>query len=110
MFSTLEQARKIIEQKDRQNEDLLRRVYGRRSEKLHPGQLMLDPLMMEALNQPDVSSTPLAEVPEAVPHKKTKKRNRPHPGRIPIPEHLGGCKSCSISPKRRRSARTPEIP
>jgi len=111
MFSTLEQAQTIIEQKDlqiqefskqltsahrqitilqNQVEELLRRVYGRRSEKLHPDQLMLDPLIMEAMNQPEVSSTPLVEMPETVtpPAKKAKKAKRRHPGRIPIPEHL----------------------
>ena len=109
MFSTREQAQRIIEQQALQNqelvkqltsaqrqitmlqhqvEDLLRRVYGRRSEKLHPDQLMLDPLIMEALTQPEVSPTPLVEVPETPPPKKAKKATRRHPGRIPIPEHL----------------------
>ena len=109
MVSTLEQAQRIIEQQALQNqelvtqltsaqrqiamlqhqvEELLRRVYGRRSEKLHPDQLMLDPLMMEALTQPEVSPTPLVEVPETPSPKKAKKARRRHPGRIPIPEHL----------------------
>jgi len=111
MFSTLEEAQEIIEQKDQQIaefskqlastqrelamlrnqvEDLLRRVYGRRSEKIHPDQLMFEPLVKEAMNQPEVDSTPLAELPEASspPPKKARKKNRRHPGRIPIPEHL----------------------
>ena len=111
MISTLEQAQTVIEQQALQNqelvkqltsaqrkitmlqnqvEELLRRVYGRRSEKLHPDQLMLDPLIMEAINQPEGSSTPLVEMPETVtpPAKKIKKAKRRHPGRIPIPEHL----------------------
>jgi transposase len=35
-----------------QVEQLLRRVYGRKSERLDPNQLMLDPLILEAINQP----------------------------------------------------------
>jgi transposase len=111
MFSTLEQAQRIIEQKDlqiqefskqltsahrqisllqNQVEDLIRRVYGRKSEKLHPDQLMLDPLIMEAFEEPHAPCEPLAEVPEPVTPsaKKAKKAKRRHPGRIPIPEHL----------------------
>jgi transposase len=111
MISSLEQAQTIIEQQALQNqelvkqltsahrkismlqnqvEELLRRVYGPRSEKLHPDQLMLDPLIIEAINQPEISSTPLAEMRETVtpPPKKIKKAKRRHPGRIPIPEHL----------------------
>jgi transposase len=109
MLSTLEEAQRIIEQKDlqieeftkqlasahrqltmlqHQVEDLLRRLYGRRSEKLHPDQLMLDPLIMAAFNQPDLPLTPLAEIPDTPPPKKARKSKRLHPGRIPIPEHL----------------------
>ena len=111
MISTLEQAQSIIEQQALQNqelvkqltsahrqitmlrnqiEELLRRVYGRRSEKLHPDQLMFDPLIMEAINQPEVSPTALVEMPEKLtpPTKNIKKAKGRHPGRIPIPEHL----------------------
>lgn len=73
-----------------QVDQLLRRVYGRKSERLDPNQLMLHPLMLEAL-------TENAEEPEVVPEvpsintaekKKARRDARRHPGRIPIPEHL----------------------
>ncbi len=72
-----------------QVEQLLRRVYGRRSEKLDPNQLMFDGLILDALNQP----VPQPEVPERPVEEKKQSRksrtvNRRHPGRIPIPEHL----------------------
>jgi transposase len=73
-----------------QVEQLLRRVYGRRSEKLDPKQLMFDNLVMEALEQPEVSPQPLVEPPVAPEpsRKRVAKQKRRHPGRLPIPEHL----------------------
>lgn len=73
MIDSLKKANTLIEQKDLQIEELnkklhstqlsqkmlqhqvdqlLRRVYGRRSEKLDPNQLMFDDLIMESLDQP----------------------------------------------------------
>ena len=71
-----------------QVEQLLRRVYGRRSEKLDPNQLMFDNLILEALEQPvpQVSQEPPVE--EKTERKKPRTVKRRHPGRIPIPEHL----------------------
>jgi len=104
MVASLEQAQQLIDQKDQQIteltkllastqhqlkvlqnqvEQLLRRVYGRRSEKLDPNQLMFDNLILEAAEQP-VDETP----PEPDPPKPRKKAKRNHPGRIPIPGHL----------------------
>jgi transposase len=73
-----------------QVEQLLKRLYGRRSEKLDPNQLMFDPLILEALNQPETDSKLLCELPvDAKPApQKSNKTSRRHPGRIPIPEHL----------------------
>jgi transposase len=108
MVASLEQAQQIIDQKDQQIaeltkllssnqhqlkilqnqvEQLLRRIYGRRSEKLDPNQLMFDNLILEAANQPEkpVEESPPEEPPPPKPHKRGK---RNHPGRIPIPEHL----------------------
>ena len=108
MVASLEQAQQIIDQKDQQIaeltkllssnqhqlkilqnqvEQLLRRIYGRRSEKLDPNQLMFDNLILEAANQPGkpVEENPPEEPPPPKPHKRGK---RNHPGRIPIPEHL----------------------
>jgi transposase len=73
-----------------QVDQLLRRVYGRRSEKMDPNQLMFDNLLLESLEQPDIPIKPLAELPSGAEPEKKKpvKTKRNHPGRIPIPEHL----------------------
>jgi transposase len=109
MIASLKQATSLIEQKQLQIEELtkklhatarkmtmlqhqveqlLRRLYGRRSEKLDPNQLMFDPLILEALDQP--LPPPPAEllVEEKAERKKPRTVKRRHPGRIPIPEHL----------------------
>jgi transposase len=72
-----------------QVEQLLRRIYGRRSEKMHPDQLMFDSMVMEGIEQ-DAVPEPLVELPEqtAPQKKKSKADKRKHPGRVPIPEHL----------------------
>jgi transposase len=112
MFASLAQANEYIEQQklqiqeltkklqstqrslkmlQNQVEQLLRRLYGRKSEKRDPNQLMFDSLMLEALNQPEEGSpAPVAEVPPATSttEKKARRKKRRHPGRIPIPEHL----------------------
>ncbi len=112
MIASLEDAIKIIEKKDlqieelskklhslqlslnmlqNQNEQLLRRIYGRRSEKIHPGQQAFD-MMVPFLeqNQPPEPPEPLGEisVSKEAPKKKASKAKRRHPGRVPIPEHL----------------------
>jgi transposase len=73
-----------------QVDQLLRRVYGRRSEKLHPDQLMFDNLVLEAVEQSVAPLEPLGELPAAAQPKKKRpvKTKRNHPGRLPIPEHL----------------------
>ena len=109
MIASLAQAQEIIDQKDEhitqltnqlasarhqlttlqhQVEQLLRRVYGRRSEKLDPNQLMFENMILEAAEQAE--SQPVVEPapePEPAPRRtRTGKKN--HPGRVPIPEHL----------------------
>jgi transposase len=71
-----------------QVEQLLRRVYGRRSERLDPNQLMLDPLILETTHQPASSTEPIAPLLAKAERKTPLKPKRNHPGRIPIPEHL----------------------
>lgn len=71
-----------------QVEQLLRRVYGRRSEKLDPNQLMFDELIMEVMDQPSPQVVPELPVEEKPERKKPRTLKRRHPGRIPIPEHL----------------------
>jgi len=67
-----------------QVEQLLRRIYGRRSEKMDPNQLMFESLVLEAIQQPIPAPEPLHVEPPR-PAVRTK---RNHPGRIPIPDHL----------------------
>jgi transposase len=84
----LQSAQRNITMLQNQVEQLLRRVYGRRSEKLDPNQLMFDELILEAIEQP--VSRPLSEPPVAEESKikRPGTKKRLHPGRIPIPEHL----------------------
>jgi transposase len=86
----LHSAQRNITMLQHQVDQLLRRVYGRRSEKLDPKQLMFDPLLLEALQQHEQESPLPVELPAAPSstEKKSRKTARRHPGRIPIPEHL----------------------
>jgi len=70
-----------------QMEQMIRRLYGRKSEQLNPNQMMFDSIILESLEQNAQQTPPAAEiqvVPEVV---KTRKASRHH-GRVPIPEHL----------------------
>ena len=69
-----------------QVEQLLRRIYGQRSEKMHPDQLMFESLMLESLQQP--APEPLAPLETETPKPAPVRTQRNHPGRIPIPDHL----------------------
>ena len=109
MFTSLTEANAALEKKDlqiqqlakklkstqlsmkmlqHQVEQLLRRVYGRRSEKLDPNQLMFDDLILQALDQPVPQPPPELPIEEETERKKPRTVKRRHPGRIPIPEHL----------------------
>lgn len=109
MFTSLAKANEHIEQKElqiqeltrqlqsnqrslkmlqHQVEQLLRRVYGRRSEKLDPNQLMFDDLVLDSFNQPTPQVPPQLPGQEKAKQKKPRTVKRRHPGRIPIPEHL----------------------
>ena len=109
MLTTLSQATDLLEQRQLQIEELtkklrsselkvsmlqhqveqlLRRVYGRKSERLDPNQLMLDPLILQAINEPPPKIEPLAQLPDEPQKKPPVKTKRNHPGRIPIPDHL----------------------
>jgi transposase len=66
-----------------QVEQLLRRIYGRRSEKMDPNQLLFESLVLESIQHP----APEPPAPVASP-KSAVRTQRKHPGRIPIPDHL----------------------
>jgi transposase len=89
LIKKLHSAQQNISMLQHQMEQLLRRIYGRRSERLDPNQLMFDNLVLDALEQPAPSlvavEPPVAQEPKVKQNQSTK---RQHPGRIPIPEHL----------------------
>jgi len=85
----LHSAQKNISMLQHQLEQLLRRVYGRRSERLDPNQLMFDHLVLDAIEQPASTPVPVdLPVPQEPKAKQNHTQKRQHPGRIPIPEHL----------------------
>jgi len=68
-----------------QMEQMIRRLYGRKSEKLNPNQMMFDSIVLESLNHDrQVPQEPPAVVEPKVVHRKPSR----HHGRVPIPEHL----------------------
>lgn len=89
LVSKLESTQRQLTTLQHQIEQMLRRLYGRKSEKISPNQLMLDPIMFEGLN-PTQGEEPPPEV-SALPDQqvvvKTRKSSQ-HQGRVPIPEHL----------------------
>lgn len=85
----LHSAQQNISMLQHQLEQLLRRVYGRRSERLDPNQLMFDHLVLDAIEQPEASPVPVdLPMPQEAKAKQKHAQKRQHPGRIPIPEHL----------------------
>lgn len=105
MIQTLAQAQELLAQKDaqieqlaaklastrrqlitlqHQIEQLLKRLYGRKSEKIDPNQLMFDSIILDSVNQ-SAAIPQKIEAPVVIskPHKE-----RSSHGRIPIPEHL----------------------
>jgi transposase len=81
-------AQQNISMLQHQMEQLLRRIYGRRSERLDPNQLMFDHLVLDAIEQPAPSPVPVDLTVVQEPKKPHHTAKRQHPGRIPIPEHL----------------------
>lgn len=84
----------VIEDKDQtirtqQNrlDDLIKRIYGRKSEKLNAGQLVFDEVMLEAEKNQDSPKEPQIE-PEVKEQIVREHIRRNHPGRRPLPEHI----------------------
>ena len=67
-------------------EQLLKRLYGRKSEKLNRGQLMFDSIVLDSVRKQTEPPTPPEEL--VAPEVKTTRRASRHHGRVPIPEHL----------------------
>jgi transposase len=83
----LESTQRQLATLQHQMEQMIRRLYGRKSEQLNPNQMMFDAIVLDSLNQ----TAAIQEMPPEVPVKaetvKTKRVSNHH-GRIPIPEHL----------------------
>lgn len=109
MILTLAQANELIAQKDshileltakiestqrqlttlqHQMEQMLRRLYGRKSEQLNPNQMMFDSIILEAMKQNQDQG--MLSLPTDVVDPQVAKTQKPsqHHGRVPIPEHL----------------------
>jgi len=69
-----------------QMEQMLRRLYGRKSERLNPNQLMFDSIVIQSLEQTGADQQPEIPVEQEVQIKSRKVSQ--HHGRVPIPEHL----------------------
>jgi transposase len=70
-----------------QMEQMLRRLYGRKSEQLNPNQMMFDSIILESLEQNAQQTLPAAEI-QAEPEVVKPRKASQHHGRVPIPEHL----------------------
>lgn len=86
----LESTQRQLTTLQHQMEQMLRRLYGRKSEQLNPYQLMFDSIILESLSQ-GTEAQQAPQVADDVPVKpevvKTRRASRHH-GRVPIPEHL----------------------
>jgi len=80
----LESTQRQLATLQHQIEQLIRRIYGRKSEKIDPHQLMFDSIMAESIAQ-NAAISPQVEAPAAA--SKPRKERVQH-GRLPIPEHL----------------------
>lgn len=70
-----------------QMEQMLRRLYGRKSEQLNPNQLMFDSIVLQALEQNACTQHTPKEAAPVIREVKPR-RVSAHHGRVPIPEHL----------------------
>ncbi|MDP1912055.1 IS66 family transposase [Brevundimonas sp.] len=83
----LESTQRQLATLQHQMEQMLRRLYGRKSEQLNPNQMMLDSIILESLEQNAPRMPFAADVPVQPEVVKTRKASQHH-GRVPIPEHL----------------------
>ena len=83
----LESAQRQLTTLQHQMEQLLKRLYGRKSEKINPGQLMFDDMVLQSLEQNAAVKAQFEDASATETVKKPRKASRHH-GRVPIPEHL----------------------
>lgn len=70
-----------------QMEQMLRRLYGRKSEQLNPNQMMFDSILLQSLENSATAQQPPETAPVASEVILPRKASQHH-GRVPIPEHL----------------------
>lgn len=86
LTQTLEHRDQTIRTQQNRLNDLLKRIYGRKSEKLNPDQLVFDEMILAAEKQQrSEPETISGEIKEQVIREHIR---RSHPGRKPLPEHL----------------------
>jgi len=89
LTKAVESAQQIIKKQQHQLEQLLKRLYGSKSEKYDPDQLLMDALLLQSLPDPETAAEPPADQTEEsqLETSKRQKRHSAH-GRLPIPDHL----------------------
>lgn len=83
LTAQLVQTQRTVQALQHQVEQLSRRLYGPKSEKYHPGQLLLDELLIAGIEQP----VPPPPAPPAVPVRAHTREVEGH-GREELPSHL----------------------
>jgi len=83
----LESTQRQLATLQHQMEQMLRRLYGHKSEQLNSNQLMLDSIVLQALEQNACTQHTPKEA-EPVIREVKPRRVSEHHGRVPIPEHL----------------------
>ena len=80
----LSSSQRQVDTLQHQVEQLLRRIYGRRSEKFDPNQLSFDNILIQAIEQSAASQDHVEDLPESsTPAKKSSRQSkRRHRGRL----------------------------
>jgi len=82
----LESTQRQLTTLQHQMEQMLRRLYGRKSEQLNPNQMMFDSIILASVEQ-NAPQTPPAGI-QGEPEVAKPRKASQHHGRVPIPEHL----------------------
>ncbi|MBU0756155.1 MAG: IS66 family transposase [Planctomycetes bacterium] len=83
----LQSREKTIAGLEHQLEQLLKRYFGPRSEKIDPNQLLFDSILLQMQEEAGNTAEDRKDEEEPDPPLKKKRKRTPH-GRLPIPDHL----------------------
>jgi len=86
LTNVIERRDKTISAQQQRIKDYIKRIYGRRSEKLDPGQMVFNDLILAAEKYANPDQEALN--PDVVEEKVRAHIRRKHPGRKPLPEQL----------------------